>query len=126
MPHFSSWSWPQEYIGPLDEALAKIENREEFMHWENKLDIAGWRGTAWFNPEWSPGLRPRLLEITDKKEWADVETWGQGHIGLDNTVRIEEFCRYKYIIYAEVGPPRFPSSQCYAVHSTLPATNRKC
>ena len=102
MPHFSSWSWPLEYVGPLDEALTKIEELEKQVRWEDKEDKAVWRGTAWFNPEWSVSLRPKLLEVTEGKEWADVQAWGQGQ-DPKNTLNIDEFCRYRYIIYAEVS-----------------------
>lgn len=102
MPHFGSWSWPLEYLGPLDDALARIDESERNVRWADKIDRAVWRGTPWFNPEWSAGLRPKLLEVTEGKDWADVQAWGQGR-DPENTLSIEEFCRYKYIIYAEVG-----------------------
>jgi hypothetical protein len=101
MPHFSSWSWPLQYVGPLDEALCKITEYEKRVRWEDKMDIAIWRGTPWFNPDWSIGLRPKLVEVTKDKEWADVQLWGQGQDPA-NTLNIDEFCKYRYIIYAEV------------------------
>jgi len=97
MPHFSSWSWPLRYIGPLDEALDKIGRIERSTPWEEKIDKAAWRGTAWFDPDWSIALRPQLVELAGGKEWADVELWDEE----SNTIAIEDFCRYKYIIYAE-------------------------
>lgn len=101
MPHFSSWSWPLPFIGPLDEALTKIEEIEQAISWTEKIDKAVWRGTAWFNPDWSPGLRPKLVSITEGKKWADVAIWsGEGDA---NTINITDFCKYKYIIYTEVG-----------------------
>lgn len=102
MPHLSSWSWPLPYIGPLDEALTKIEKYENRVPWLDKIDTAIWRGTPWFNPGWSIGLRPKLVEITEGKGWADVQVWGQGQ-DPKNTLNIDEFCKYRYIIYAEVG-----------------------
>jgi hypothetical protein len=102
MPHFSSWSWPVEYIGPLDEALTKIEQIEEDIPWNNKISKAVWRGTEWFDPDWDMGLRPKLVKITEGKKWANVQLWGQGHEAENNTIQIQDFCRYKYIIYAEV------------------------
>lgn len=101
MPHFSSWSWPLEYVGPLDEALTKIAEYEGDVRWEDKMDKAIWRGTPWFNPDWSVGLRPKLVEVTKGKEWADVQIWGQGQ-DPKNTLTIDEFCKYRYIIYTEV------------------------
>ena len=100
MPHFSSWSWPLRYIGPFDAALDKIARVERGTPWEKKVDKAVWRGTAWFDPEWNPGLRPKLIEAAGEKEWADVEIWSEEK---NNTLAIEECCKYKYIIYAEVS-----------------------
>lgn len=102
MPHFSSWSWPVEYIGPLDEALVKIEQLERDTSWREKINKAVWRGTAWFDPDWDMALRSKLVTATEGKQWADVQFWGQGQEEKNNTIAIEEFCRYKYIIYAEV------------------------
>lgn len=100
MPHYSSWSWPLESLGPTDEALVRIERVEKEMTWEQKIGKAIWRGTAWFNPDWRAGLRPILVEVAKDKEWADVELWGQGQ---NNTLDVADFCKYKYIIYTEVG-----------------------
>ena len=80
----------------------KIAQVEADTTWERKINKAVWRGTAWFDPDWDMGLRPKLITATEGKEWADVELWGQGHEGENNTIAIEDFCRYKYIIYAEV------------------------
>ena len=102
MPHFSSWSWPVEYVGPLDEAVTKIEHIEATTTWEQKINKAVWRGTEWFDPDWDMGLRPKLVKATEGKEWADVQLWGQGQEEKNNTIAIEDFCKYKYIIYAEV------------------------
>jgi hypothetical protein len=99
MPHFSSWSWPLEYLGPLDQAHTKIARIEQSIPFENNIEKAVWRGTAWFNPPWSIGLRPKLVEVADGKDWADVEIWSKEKA---NTILIEDVCRYKYIIYAEV------------------------
>jgi hypothetical protein len=102
-----------EYIGPLDEALTKIEQIEEHTRWAEKINKAVWRGTAWFNPDWDMGLRLKLVNATGGKEWADVQLWGQGHEGENNTIAIEDFCQYKYIIYAEVFAR--PSFQTYII-----------
>lgn len=101
MPHYSSWSWPTKSLGPLDEALVRIGEVEKDTEWENKIDKAVWRGTQWFGPDWRPGLRISLVEVGKGQEWADVEVWSEGQ---NNTLSIEDFCKYKYIIYAEVSP----------------------
>ena len=114
MPHFSFWSWPLEFIGTVNEALQKILVVERETPWEEKIDKAVWRGTAWFNSVGNTQLRPMLLERSKGKEWADVETlkWESGGEKAANAIPIEEFCRYKYIIYTEVTST-FPLIQSF-------------
>jgi hypothetical protein len=101
MPHFSGWSWPLEYVGNLGEALSRIDALEANMTWEQKDQRVVWRGSPWYNPEWSGGLRHSLLSLTDDKPWADVQPTGAA--GLENnTLDITDFCRYKYLLYVEV------------------------
>jgi hypothetical protein len=104
MPHFSGWSWPKPFIGTLDQALSKIEIIEEETKWEDKIDKAVWRGTGQFNSVGNIALRPQLLEVTKGKSWADVELlqWGNNAVDAKNAIGIEDFCKYKYIIYTEV------------------------
>lgn len=70
---------------------------EQETPWESKIDKAVWRGTPWFNPDWSIGLRPKLINVTEGEDWADVE-----YTEERNMINIEDFCKYKYIVYAEV------------------------
>lgn len=100
MPHYGTWSWPMETLGPLDEAVHRIEKVESDTKWEKKIDKAVWRGTPWFGPDWRAGLRLMLVEVGRDQEWADVQDWNHGQ---NNTLSIEDFCKYKYIIYAEVS-----------------------
>lgn len=100
MPHYHSWSWAMPTLGPLDEVLSKIEQMEKQLSWDKKIDKAVWRGTKLQNPDWSPGLRRSLLDTWKEKQWADIEATERG---LDNALKGEEFCKYRYIIYAEVG-----------------------
>jgi hypothetical protein len=104
MPHFSYWTWPAPFIGPIDEALAKIERVERETPWESKIDKAVWRGTSGFNPINNHNLRPNLIHLAAGKEWADVENFVVEGVNKPptNVLSIEEFCRYKYIIYTEV------------------------
>ena len=87
----------------MDEALSKIEEVEK-IRWEDKVDKVVWRGTAWFNNVGNTDLRPKLLKAARGKEWADVKTlnWVENGRAANNSLRIEEFCRYKYVIYTEV------------------------
>ncbi len=45
------------------------------------------------------------LSLTKGKEWADVESmqWETNGDAAKNSLQIEEFCKYKYIIYTEVS-----------------------
>lgn len=105
MPHFSFWSWPKAFIGTLDQALSKIEVLEEKTPWEKKIGKAVWRGTVWFNSVLNTNLRPKLLQTTKGKEWADVEELQLENQGMTakNSINIHDFCKYKYIIYTEVS-----------------------
>lgn len=109
MPHFSGWSWPKPFIGPLDDALRKITGIEKDFdgQWRNKIDKVVWRGTGWFNSAGNVNLRPDLLAKTTAKEWADVQAmeWIMNGERANNSIPIQEFCRYKYIIYTEVSFP---------------------
>ena len=112
MPHFSFWAWPLPFIGTLDSALSRISAIEASHPWEKKIDKVVWRGTAWFNSVGNTNLRPKLLEVTKGQPWADVEdlVWYDGGEKARNALQIEEFCKYKYIIYTEVPwlPIPFP------------------
>jgi hypothetical protein len=111
MPHFSFWSWPLPFIGPVDQALSKIEEVENRYQgkWREKIDKVVWRGTAWFNSVGNTDLRPKLLATTKGKEWADIEDlkWVSNGERAENSIGIEEFCGYKYIIYTEVSREHF-------------------
>jgi hypothetical protein len=104
MPHFSFWAWPLPFIGTLDSALSRISFVEASTPWSKKIDKVVWRGTAWFNSVGNTNLRPKLLEVTKGKEWADVEDlkWYNNGEKARNSIDIEDFCKYKYIIYTEV------------------------
>lgn len=93
----------------MDSILARISKIEDSTPWAKKIDKVVWRGTSWFNSLGNANLRPKLLEVAKEKEWADVEEllWYNGGEKAKNAIPIEEFCKYKYIIYTEVIP--FPS-----------------
>lgn len=114
MPHYGGWSWPLASLGPLDEAIGRINVVERDIEsrggWSAKIDKAVWRGTPWFNPDWRMGLRHMLLEVAgtrtlddgskQDRPWADVKTFTAP--GQPDGLSAEDFCRYKYIIYTEV------------------------
>jgi hypothetical protein len=104
MPHFSFWAWPLPFIVTLDSALARISAVETSTPWSKKIDKVVWRGTAWFNSVGNTNLRPKLLQVTKGKEWADIEDlkWFNNAEKARNSLLIEDFCKYKYIIYTEV------------------------
>jgi hypothetical protein len=123
MPHFSFWAWPLPFIGTLDSALSRIATVESSIPWSKKIDKAVWRGTIWFNSVGNANLRPMLLEVTKGKEWADVEdlTWFTNADKASNSLLIEDFCKYKYIIYTEVPNP-FPIFQFIRARKQLVLT----
>lgn len=104
MPHFSFWSWPKRFIGTVDEALSKIAVVEKELGWHGKIEKAVWRGTVWFNSLGNTQLRPKLIEATKGRDWADVQDmkWVMNGVDAENAISIEDFCKYKYIIYTEV------------------------
>ncbi|CZR55918.1 uncharacterized protein PAC_05806 [Phialocephala subalpina] len=127
MPHFSFWSWPKSFIGTMDEALSKIDSIEDKIPWSKKIDKVVWRGTAWFNSIGNTALRPNLLATTKGKTWADVEIlqWETNADSAKNAIRIEDFCKYKYIIYTEglTYSGRLPFHQaCASIVITPPPT----
>jgi hypothetical protein len=94
MPDYGFWSWPEPHIGSYAEAKEKIEGVDKPLSWEDKEGLAVWRGTVHWNGE----LRGKLLEVAKGKPWSDVAE-------LDwktNALKIEEFCKYKFLIYTEV------------------------
>ncbi|PSR97700.1 glycosyl transferase family 90-domain-containing protein, partial [Coniella lustricola] len=116
MPHFSFWAWKLPFIGSMQRAAAAIGELESSLPFASKIPKAIWRGTAWFNSVQNPRLRQNLLGATADKPWADVEalTWdtvpgggqaqAQGQAGertASNSLPIEDFCRYKYVLYTE-------------------------
>ncbi|KAJ4369730.1 hypothetical protein N0V83_005493 [Neocucurbitaria cava] len=124
MPSFASWSWPKANLGTMDGILDRIEQVENELEWNKKVDKVIWRGTPWFNPIGHPNLRKDLLKATKEKEWADVEALST--VGnVTNSIKIEDFCRYKYVVYAEgvTYSGRLPYHQaCGSVFITAPLT----
>ncbi|KAH8148510.1 uncharacterized protein LAJ45_07613 [Morchella importuna] len=93
MPDYGFWSWPEPHIGSYAEAKEKIEEVDRPLSWADKQGLAVWRGTVHWNGE----LRGKLLEVAKGKPWSDVAE-------LDwktNALKIEEFCKYKFLIYTE-------------------------
>jgi hypothetical protein len=105
----------------MDETLTRIASvEEEVGSWDYKEDKLVWRGTPWFNPLGHPNLRKDLLAKTKGMEWADVAA-----LDASNALKIEDFCRYKYVVYTEgvTYSGRLPYHQaCENVLITAPLT----
>ncbi|KAH8902684.1 hypothetical protein BR93DRAFT_947773 [Coniochaeta sp. PMI_546] len=103
MPHFSFWSWPLPFIGSVSRAATAITTIESSLPFGKKIPKAVWRGTTWFNSVHNPRLRQNLLKAAREKtwDWADVEAlrWEAGN--ASNAIRIEDFCRYRYVVHTE-------------------------
>jgi hypothetical protein len=120
IPPFSSWSWPTTALGTMDEILSRITAVEDSSPWAKKVDKVVWRGTPWFNPLGHPDLRRDLLHVTAERTWADVRV-----LNATTALRIEEFCRFKYVVYTEgvTYSGRLPYHQaCESVLITAPLT----
>lgn len=120
MPPFSSWSWPSPHLGTIFEILQRISLLESSLPFHAKTDKLVWRGTPWFNPIGHPNLRQDLLRVTANKHWADVLV-----LNATTSLLIEDFCRYKYLVYTEgvTYSGRLPYHQaCESVLVSAPLT----
>ncbi|KAI3342462.1 hypothetical protein F4824DRAFT_204128 [Ustulina deusta] len=129
IPHFSFYSWPLPFIGSLPRAARAISQIEAAVPFADKIPRAVWRGTTWFNNPRAGRLRQNLVRAfgtaagdddnnnnrngnPSARTWADIEAldWASsssssktptGERNASNALRIEDFCRYKYIIHTE-------------------------
>lgn len=111
MPHFSFWGWPLPFVGAFPRVAAAVDAVEASLPFSKKDPRAVWRGTARFNSPHNPHLRQRLLETTRGASWADVQAlaWHEtpddadpdGYASANNSLMIEDFCRYKYVLHTE-------------------------
>ncbi|KAB5554883.1 glycosyl transferase family 90-domain-containing protein [Coniochaeta sp. 2T2.1] len=103
MPHFSFWSWPLPFIGSFSRAASAISSIESSLSFADKIPRAVWRGTVWFNSVHNPRLRQNLLKAARERtwDWADIEAlrWEKGN--ATNAVRVEDFCRWRYVVHTE-------------------------
>jgi hypothetical protein len=95
MPDYGFWSWPEPQIGTVDEVRQKIQVVEGDMSWAHKLDKAVWRGSV----HWNSALRGKLIEVAQGRDWSDIQEldWSR------NALNMEDFCKYKYLIYTEAS-----------------------
>ncbi|TLD38079.1 DUF821 domain protein [Venturia nashicola] len=93
MPDYGFWSWPEPHIGSLDGVKEKVGKVEEGLTWDTKISKAVWRGSV----HWNSGLRGQLVEQAKGKAWSDVQqlNWKK------NALSMEDFCKYKYLMYTE-------------------------
>lgn len=126
MPHFSFWAWKLPFVGSMGRAAAAIADIEtpgvasatsaasaasaaSHRSFAAKVPKAVWRGTTWFNSVQNPHLRANLLAATMHKPWADVEALKWDTVSQDakgartarNSLPIEDFCKYKYVLHTE-------------------------
>ena len=113
MPHFSFWGWPLPWVGSVPRAAAAIKHLEASLPFRKKDLRAVWRGTLRYNSAHNPHLRRDLLARTEGKAWADVQElrWEERNATVDgspgkenvatNSLMVEDFCRYKYVIHTE-------------------------
>lgn len=109
MPHFSFWAWPLPFVGSFFGAAEAINSIEATVPFSKKDRRVVWRGTKRYKSAHNPHLREKLLQITDGVDWADVQALKWEEIGngteteriATNSLMIEEFCKYKYVLYTD-------------------------
>ena len=109
MPHFAFWAWPLPFVGSLYKIADAIDAIEQSLPFSQKNGHPVWRGTRNYNSVYNPQLRDKLLEKTSEAPWADVRElqWSNTGVGSEekklaiNSLKIEDFCRYKYLLYTE-------------------------
>ncbi|KAB5571749.1 hypothetical protein GE09DRAFT_1200754 [Coniochaeta sp. 2T2.1] len=116
MPHFSFWAWPLPSIGSIGRATAATGMIESQIPFSRKDRRVAWRGTMGWNSAHYPASRENLLRLTEDADWADVQALHGYEIEADgstaisgkvnstttnNALMIEDFCRYKYVLYTE-------------------------
>lgn len=109
MPHFSFWAWPLPFVGSFGQAAEAINSIETSLPFSKKDPRVVWRGSKRYKSAHHPHLREDLLRTTAESAWADVQTlkWQDVSDGnkteriATNSLRIEEFCRYKYVLYTD-------------------------
>ncbi|KAB5539230.1 glycosyl transferase family 90-domain-containing protein [Coniochaeta sp. 2T2.1] len=116
MPHFSFWAWPLPSIGSITRAGVAIRIIESQIPFSRKDRRVAWRGTMGWNSAQNPASRENLLRSAEDADWADIQALHGYDIEVDesttisekanttstnNALMIEDFCRYKYVLYTE-------------------------
>ncbi|KAI5926900.1 hypothetical protein F4810DRAFT_416425 [Camillea tinctor] len=129
IPHFSFYSWPLPFVGSFARASRAISSIEDTLQqqagssslswWHAKTPLAVWRGTTWFNNARAGRMRQDLVAAARGQPWADVEPLrgtsstvskpsspeappnADSPKPKSNALAIEDFCRYRYIVYTE-------------------------
>lgn len=104
------------FIGSMYRAAAAIDAIEREVPFTRKIPKVVWRGTRSWSSSYHPRQREDLIRVTKGAPWADVQPLtGYGPVTrktdtsdssphrehASNAFMIEDFCRYKYIIYTE-------------------------
>ncbi|KAL1895921.1 hypothetical protein Sste5346_005020 [Sporothrix stenoceras] len=111
MPHFSFWGWPAlPFVGSFSKAAEAVAALERQLPFSQKDPRPVWRGTKRYNSAQHPQMRTDLLKVAGTASWADVQELVWEDRGADrensdpvavNALRIEDFCRYKYVLHTE-------------------------
>ncbi|CAK7231414.1 hypothetical protein SCUCBS95973_007908 [Sporothrix curviconia] len=107
MPHFSFWGWPAlAFVGSF--GLAADAVAAQNTSFETKDPRPVWRGTKRYNSAQYPQMRTDLLKVAGGQPWADVQelAWDapddrKGEAVATNALRIQDFCKYKYVVHTE-------------------------
>ncbi|KAF6237295.1 hypothetical protein HO173_004764 [Letharia columbiana] len=87
MPDFGYWAWPHAHIRSYNHIRNEIRRVEDQVAFEDKTPQLVWRGNKNTAPE-----RPRFLEATDGKDWANVSASGSAYLTL------WDHCRFKMLM----------------------------
>ncbi|EKG17488.1 Lipopolysaccharide-modifying protein [Macrophomina phaseolina MS6] len=88
-PDFDGWAFPISDLGAYVSFRERLKLDE--MPFEEKDPRAVWRGTPALNK-----LRNTLMNVTEGKDWADVQ-----HLVKETRMLMTEFCNYKFPIHTE-------------------------
>jgi len=92
VPEFGFYAEPFQDIGTWPQVQRKMQDAEQGIPFEEKLDKLVWRGNVNFNPE----VRQGLLNASTGRPWSDVEASSGS-----NRIAIEDHCKYKYAAHTE-------------------------
>ncbi|KAF2454194.1 glycosyl transferase family 90-domain-containing protein [Lineolata rhizophorae] len=97
VPDYGYWSWYGVDIPSFNTLHRKIEALNGAIPWREKIQKAVWRGTV----QLAQGLRGKLLEVADGKEWSDVKEFKMKQENKTDYISLPDHCQYQYVLMTE-------------------------